>query len=65
MKYTQVCKHCGSDEVARCQWTNVNNGYVYYDVDSGTSLEWCMHCKAETTIIELEDFKKEKIDEDD
>lgn len=55
MNYKQVCKTCGSEEVARCKWVNVNTDYIY-SADSGTNLEWCFGtCKGETTIIEVEE----------
>jgi len=55
MEYYQVCKNCGSKEVARCKWVNVNTEEVY-SLDSGTTLEWCIDCKSETTIIDKEDY---------
>lgn len=51
MSYIQECKHCGSQEVARLKWVNVNDDTIYHS-ESGTSIEWCMECKSETTIIE-------------
>jgi hypothetical protein len=53
--YKQVCKSCGSYEVARCKWVNVNTEEIY-SADSGTTLEWCFgKCRGETTIIDIED----------
>ena len=52
--YLQVCKECGSEEVARCKWVNVNTEEIY-SADSGTTLEWCFNCKSETNIIDKED----------
>ena len=58
--YLQVCKKCGSTEVARCKWVNVNTEEIY-SADSGTTLEWCFgECKSETTIIDINDYKKLK-----
>jgi Flp pilus assembly secretin CpaC len=58
MEYKQVCKTCGSEEVARCKWVNVNNEYIYGQ-DSGTTLEWCFgECRDETTIVDIEDYVK-------
>ena len=57
VNYLQVCKTCGSLEVARCKWVNVNSSYVYSE-DSGTTLEWCFDCRDETTIVEQDKFKK-------
>ncbi len=51
----EVCNHCGSSEVARCKWVNVNTNEIY-SADSGTTLEWCMSCKDETKIIEDTDY---------
>lgn len=51
----QVCKRCGSDEVARCKWVNVNNDTIY-SADSGTFLEWCMNCEDETSIIDQSEY---------
>jgi hypothetical protein len=51
MDYIQICKKCNSTEVARCKWVNVNTDKIY-DLNSGTTLEWCMNCKEETNIIE-------------
>ena len=45
--YLQLCKECGSEEVARCKWVNVNTEEIYSN-DSGTTLEWCFKCKNET-----------------
>ena len=57
--YIQVCSTCGSAEVARCKWVNVNTEDIY-DADSGTTLEWCFgECEGETSIIDHDDFKKE------
>lgn len=54
--YKQVCKNCGSEEVARCKWVNVNTEEIY-NADSGTTLEWCFgECKSETTIIDKQEF---------
>jgi hypothetical protein len=53
--YKQVCKTCGSEEVARCKWVNVNTDEIYSQ-DSGTNLEWCMDCRDETTIVDIEDY---------
>jgi hypothetical protein len=49
----QKCKSCGSLEVARLQWVNVNTNEVYPNQESGTDLEWCMDCKSETRIVEV------------
>jgi hypothetical protein len=54
--YLQVCKECGSEEVARCKWVNVNTEEIY-SADSGTNLEWCFNCKSETNIIDKEDYE--------
>ncbi len=56
-EYLQVCKDCGSKEVARCKWVNVNTEEIY-SADSGTTLEWCFNCKSETNIIDKEDYEK-------
>src|SRR5438067_1187633 len=62
-EYKQVCKECGSTEVARCKWVNVNNNAIY-DADSGTTLEWCFgRCQGETQIIEEEDYIDEDMEE--
>ncbi len=57
--YKQVCNMCGSEEVARLKWVNVNTDEIYNN-DSGTSLEWCMDCKCETKIIDIDEFKKQE-----
>lgn len=54
--YIQICSTCGSPEVARCKWVNVNTDEIY-NADSGTTLEWCMKCKSETVIKEEETNK--------
>ena len=57
----QVCKDCGSEEVARCKWVNVNDEEIY-SADSGTTLEWCFgECKGETNIIEKEEYDNKYI----
>jgi hypothetical protein len=56
LDYLQVCKSCGSEEVARCKWVNVNTEEIY-SADSGTTLEWCFNCKSETNIIDKEDYE--------
>jgi hypothetical protein len=55
-EYLQICKDCGSKEVARCKWVNVNTEEIY-SADSGTNLEWCFNCKSETNIINKEDYE--------
>lgn len=60
--YKQVCKKCGHEEVARCKWVNVNTNEIYSQ-ESGTTLEWCMDCKDETTIIDIIDYVNNKEDE--
>jgi hypothetical protein len=55
-EYLQICKSCGSEEVARCKWVNVNTEEIY-SADSGTNLEWCFNCKSETNIINKEDYE--------
>jgi hypothetical protein len=55
-EYLQICKDCGSKEVARCKWVNVNTEEIY-SADSGTTLEWCFDCKSETNIIDKEDYE--------
>lgn len=62
-EYKQVCKHCGSTEVARCRWVNVNNNTLY-GAFSGTTLEWCFgKCLGETQIILEEDYMDEDMEE--
>jgi hypothetical protein len=56
-EYLQVCKDCGSEEVARCKWVNVNTEEIY-SADSGTTLEWCFNCKNETNIIDKKKYAK-------
>jgi hypothetical protein len=51
MSNIQTCSVCGSEEVARCKWVNVNTDHIY-SADSGTSLEWCFDCNEQTSIIE-------------
>lgn len=51
MSCIEVCSNCGSKEVARCKWVNVNTDQIY-DADSGTSLEWCFDCNNQTSIVE-------------
>jgi hypothetical protein len=51
LDYLQVCEDCGSEEVARCKWVNVNTEEIY-SADSGNNLEWCFNCKNETNIID-------------
>jgi len=54
--YKQVCTKCGSENVARCKWVNVNTDEVY-SADSGTTLEWCFgDCNSQTIIEDIEDF---------
>jgi hypothetical protein len=53
----QVCSTCGSQEVARCKWVNVNTEEIYSE-DSGTTLEWCFSCEEETNIVD--DYKPEE-----
>ena len=63
--YKQVCKECGSEEVARCKWVNVNTEEIY-EADSGTTLAWCFgECKDQTIIIDIEDDKKRQETEGD
>lgn len=62
MNYTMVCQNCGSEEVARCKWVNVNTEEVY-DADSGTSLEWCFKCNEQTEIIDEEDYEPDEDEE--
>ena len=50
----QICKRCGSEEVARLKWVNVNTDEIY-DAYSGTELEWCFNCEDETTIIDCDE----------
>lgn len=47
--HEEYCPTCNSTEVARCKWVNPNTYYIYSQ-DSGTTLEWCMICKEQTTI---------------
>jgi len=53
----QICKKCGSTEVARCKWVNPNTSIIY-NADSGTTLEWCMSCKEETVIADIDEGDK-------
>lgn len=55
--YLQLCKECGSKEVARCKLVNVNTEEIYSN-DSGITLEWCFKCKNETNIIDEDDYIK-------
>jgi DnaJ-class molecular chaperone len=57
----QICKTCKSTEVARCRWVNVNDPDVVYDMESGTTLEWCLDCKSETAIVDEDDNDDELI----
>ena len=54
MEANLKCKKCGSEEVARCKLVNVNTDEVY-DADSGTTLDRCMDCKNDTTIVDIQD----------
>ena len=55
----QVCKTCGSEEVARLGWVNANTGELIegYECD----LEWCFgECKSQTKIIDTSDIPLEQ-----
>jgi hypothetical protein len=60
--YVQVCEHCGSTKVARLQWVNVNSDRkIEGSPDPGIYTEWCFgKCKEKTTIIEKDEYKKDK-----
>lgn len=50
---TQVCKKCGSHEVARQAWVNVNYEEIYLSADPGMETEWCFgDCNSETSIVD-------------
>ena len=51
MKYKQICKNCGSDQVARLEWVNENTGEPISG-DPGVYTESCFGCKEQTRIIE-------------
>jgi len=56
VSYTQICKSCGSENVARLKWVNVNTEQLIEgDPETGITTEWCFDCKAETQIIEKEE----------
>lgn len=56
----EICDKCGSSEVARCKWVNVNTDHIY-SADSGTYIEWCFgECKDETTIAFSINERKEE-----
>lgn len=53
--FKQRCESCGSEDVARLQWVNVNTEEVY-DADPGIYTEWCFgECEDQTNIISYED----------
>lgn len=52
MNFILVCKKCGSDEVLREKFVNVNTNKVYEDPETASTLEWCVNCNEETTIVE-------------
>ncbi len=51
MNYKQICYNCGSDQVARLEWVNVNTGEPISG-DPGVYTEWCFNCENQTRIIE-------------
>ncbi len=51
MDYKQICDKCGSDQVARLEWVNVNTGEPLSG-DPGVYTEWCFSCEEQTKIIE-------------
>ena len=51
MDYIMICKNCGSDQVARLEWVNVNTGEPISG-DPGVYTEWCFSCEEQTQIIE-------------
>lgn len=58
----QCCKTCGSLEVARLNWVNVNTDEIYYDKDTEIYTEWCYgFCNSETSIIDINKVKPEEI----
>lgn len=64
LDYKQVCKHCGSEEVARCKWVNVNTDEIYSH-ESGINTEWCFgECNSETSIIDSAEYHEQQDDDD-
>ncbi len=52
--YKQICKKCRSRNVARLKWVNPNTDEIYNNVYAGIDTEWCMDCRDETTIIDVQ-----------
>jgi hypothetical protein len=53
-KVRKVCKHCGSENVAKDAWSNWDvdkQEWVLYDV---FDYEFCKTCEGETTIVDEE-----------
>lgn len=46
--YEIICKECGSTEVAKLEWINMNTGEPYDGADPGVYTEWCFSCENET-----------------
>lgn len=54
MELKHVCKYCGSDNVRRKYWGNVNG-----DCDFDASDEyWCCHCEDYTDIVSEDEYRQ-------
>lgn len=57
-----VCKSCGSDQVAKLQWINMNDKETSHEY-KGTQQYYCPACGSETEPIEFDCFLLAKIRE--
>ena len=61
--YKQVCSKCGSDDVYRLKWQNVNTEEVDSNIESGINNEYCNNCGNcyENLIVYESDYKRKDI----
>lgn len=49
--YIIVCKKCGSTNVCKEEFVNLNTNIISSDIESVSDLCWCEDCNDETTIL--------------
>ena len=56
--FMQVCRECGSNNVYRQKWVNVNTEEIGNSIYIDNHLEWCLDCNTETKIMEVLEYFK-------
>lgn len=61
-KWIQVCSKCGSQDVYRLKWQNVNTEQVDSNIEPGVDNEYCENCGScyQNLIVDEQDYEPQQ-----